>query len=175
MKTLKFFLIVTLTVTTQLVSAQQSNSKWAKWSSLMGEWVGKGNGQPGQGSGFFTFSTDLDETVLVRKSHTEFPATADKKAFAHNDLMYIYPDYTGTASKAIYFDNEGHVINYAISYSENSIVLTSDIIQNAPRFRLSYFMIDKDTINVRFEFAPPQNPEGFKTYIEGKSIKKLLK
>ncbi|NVO10742.1 MAG: hypothetical protein HXX16_12315 [Bacteroidales bacterium] len=172
MKRLRLSLTLALILFVQLGWAQQPNSKWEKWNFLMGEWVGEGSGQPGKGGGYFSFNTDLDGNVLVRKGHTEFPATPDKKASVHDDLMYIYPDYTGNASKAIYFDNEGHVINYSITYTENSIVLTSEAIQNAPRFRLSYIMIDKDSVNVRFEFAPPSKPDDFKIYIEGKSVRK---
>ncbi|NOU18759.1 MAG: hypothetical protein HOO91_14480 [Bacteroidales bacterium] len=172
MKKLRFSLALALILFVQLCWAQQPNSKWEKWNFLMGEWVGEGNGQPGKGGGYFSFNTDLDGNILVRKSHTEFPATSDKKASVHDDLMYIYTDYTGNISKAIYFDNEGHVINYSITYSENSIVLTSEAIQNAPRFRLSYIVIDKDSVNVRFEFAPPSKPDDFKIYIEGKSVRK---
>jgi len=171
MKTLKIVLFVAIILATQNLSAQQ-HKQWEKWSFLMGEWVGEGNGQPGQGSGSFSFTTDLDENIIVRKSITEFPATKDKPASTHKDLMYIYHDNTGNSSKSIYFDNEGHVINYTITYAENSTVFTSDIIQNTPRFRLSYFLINKDTLNVKFEFAPPQNPESFKTYIEGKCTRK---
>jgi len=110
--------------------------------------------------------------VLVRKSHTEFPATTDRPASVHEDLMIIYPDYTGIVSKAIYFDNEGHTINYAITFADNTIVFTSDAMPNAPRFRLSYIPVDANTVNIKFEMASPQSPEVFKTYIEGKSIKK---
>lgn len=172
MKISKQFLAIAIILTSHMVFAQQSDVKWDKWSFLMGEWVGEGNGQPGQGNGSFTFQTDLDGKVLVRKNHTEFPATADRPASIHNDLLYIYPDYSGNASKAIYFDNEGHVINYSIVYAENSIVLTSDIIPNAPRFRLSYIFLGNDSVNIKFEFAAPQNPNDFRVYIEGKSIRK---
>jgi len=172
MKVLKLFLTIVMIYIANSVFAQQPGTKWEKWNFLMGEWVGEGSGQPGKGGGYFSFNTDLDGNVLVRKGHTEFPATADKEASVHDDLMYIYPDYTGNVAKAIYFDNEGHVINYLITYTENSIVLTSEAMQNAPRFRLSYIMIDKDSVNVRFEFAPSSKPNDFKTYIEGKSVRK---
>ena len=172
MKTLRTVIFVAILFASQAISAQHPASiNWDKWKFLIGEWVGEGNGQPGQGSGSFTFGTDLDSKILVRKNHTEFPATKDKPAFVHNDLLFIYPDYTGTASKAIYFDNEGHVINYTITYTDNSIVFTSEAIPNAPRFRLSYIQLGKDTVNIKFEFASPQNQEEFKTYLEGKSIK----
>lgn len=174
MKISKLLLIVVVSLITLSVFAQpqQKPINWDKWNFLIGEWVGEGNGQPGQGSGSFTFQTDLDGMILVRKNHTEFPATTDRPASIHNDLLYIYPDFSGTPSKAIYFDNEGHVINYSINYTDNSIVFTSDMIPNAPRFRLSYTSLGNDAVNVKFEFAPPQGPEDFKVYIEGKSIRK---
>jgi hypothetical protein len=172
MKNLKSYLTVIIILASHSIFAQQSKINWDKWNFLIGEWVGEGNGQPGQGSGSFTFQTDLDGKILVRKNHTEFPATADRPAATHNDLLYIYPDFTGVAAKAIYFDNEGHVINYAITYSEGSIVFTSDIIPNAPRFRLTYTSLGNDAVNIKFEFAQPQKPDEFKVYIEGKSIRK---
>ena len=172
MKAPKLFLMVVIILTTHAAFAQQPNIKWDQWNFLIGEWVGEGNGQPGQGSGTFTFQTDLDGKILVRESFTEFPATANKPASVHKDLLYIYPDYSGIALKAIYFDNEGHVINYTITYSENSITFTSDIIPNAPRFRLTYISLGTDVVNTKFEFAAPQNPDDFKTYIEGKSTRK---
>jgi len=173
MKRLRSILFVVILLTTYTVPAQQPTSiNWDKWKFLMGEWVGEGNGQPGQGRGSFTFSNDLDGKILVRKNHTEFPAAKDKPAFVHDDLLFIYPDYTGTASKAIYFDNEGHVINYTITYTDNSIVFTSEAIPNAPRFRLSYINLDENSVNIRFEFASPQNQDDFKVYLEGKSFRK---
>jgi hypothetical protein len=168
----KYLLITFMVLALQPAFTQPIADKWARWNLLLGEWVGEGNGQPGQGSGSFSFSFDLDGKVLVRKSHTDFPESKEKDASVHNDLMFIYPDFNNSVSKAIYFDNEGHVINYSISYSVNSIVLTSETIPNVPIFRLSYSIIDNDTVNVKFEVAPFNKPEAFRTYIEGKSIRK---
>jgi len=99
----------------------QSNSAWDKWSWLAGEWVGEGSGQPGQGGGTFSFKPSLDNKILVRESHSEYPAVGSKPKIIHNDLMIIYPDYSGNPVKAIYFDNEGHTINYSISYADKLI------------------------------------------------------
>jgi len=90
----------------------QKKSSWDKWNWLTGEWAGEGSGQPGQGGGTFSFKPDLDQNILVRKSHSEYPETANKLKVIHDDLMIIYLGDTGIASKAIYFDNEGHTINY---------------------------------------------------------------
>ncbi len=147
----------------------QQGTIWEKWNWLIGEWVGEGNGQPGQGGGFFTFKTDLDQNILVRKGHTEIAASENKPKVIHDDLMIIYPGYTGSSSKAIYFDNEGHTINYLISYSESSIIFTSEKITDAPVFRLSYTLLDKETVNTKFEMS--RDGITFTTYIEGKSKK----
>jgi hypothetical protein len=148
----------------------QQNLSWDKWNWLMGEWVGEGSGIPGQGGGVFSFKLDLDKKILVRKSHSEYPATHDKPAILHEDLLIVYPDKTGSPGKAIYFDNESHVIQYTITYSEKSIRLTSDKSSNAPVFRLTYVYLDDSTVNTKFEMS--QDGEKFMTYIEGKSKKK---
>jgi hypothetical protein len=145
----------------------QQSLTWDKWNWLMGEWEGEGSGQPGQGDGTFSFKLDLDKKIIIRKSHSEYPATENKPRIIHDDLMIVYLDFSGSASKAIYFDNEGHTINYAITYSDKSIVLTSDKISNVPIFRLTYTLLDSETINTKFEMS--QDGEKFMTYIEGKS------
>ena len=147
----------------------QLNSNWEKWNWLIGEWRGEGSGQPGQGEGTFNFKPDLDNKILVRRSHTQFPASANKQGTIHNDLMIIYPDYSGNPAKAIYFDNEGHTINYSITYADQTIVLTSDKITNVPVFRLSYQLLQNKMVSTKFEFS--QDGVQFKTYLEGKSIK----
>jgi hypothetical protein len=83
----------------------QQRTTCEKWNWLVGEWVGEGSGQPGQGSGFFTFKTDLDNNILVRKDHTEIVATENKPKVIH-DLRIIYPGNSGSSTKAIYYDNE---------------------------------------------------------------------
>lgn len=152
--------------------AQKPNIIWTNWKPLIGEWVGEGNGQPGNGNGSFSFRFDLDNSVIIRKSHTEFPATSGRPAFTHDDLLIIYPDDNGLPKKAIYFDNEVHTINYSIEYTSKSIVLTSVKIADKPCFRLTYEIIDDLTVNVKFEMSTPQKQDDFKIYLEGKSIKK---
>ena len=147
----------------------QQKPNWDQWRWLTGEWVGEGSGQPGTGGGTFSFKTDLDQHVLIRKSHSEYTATADKPQVIHDDLMVVYPDFSGTPAKAIYFDNEGHTINYSITYSDKSIILTSDKIPNVPIFRLTYSLLDNETVNTKFEMS--QDGVKFFTYIEGKSKK----
>ena len=134
------FTLLLLPVLTAVCSAQSAIS-WDKWTFLTGTWAGEGSGQPGQGSGGFSFSFDLDQKILVRKSHTEFPASGDRPATVHDDLLVVYPEAGGNPSKAIYFDNEGHVIHYTIGYSGELIVLTSEKRGNLPVFRLTGYSL----------------------------------
>ena len=61
--------------------AQESAKAWASFEYLIGDWVGEGEGQPGQGTGGFTFLPDLQNHILVRKSYAAYPATKDRPAF----------------------------------------------------------------------------------------------
>lgn len=145
----------------------QQNSTWTKWTWLIGNWKGEGNGEPGKGSGVFSFKTDLNDKILVRKAHSVYPGAAGKPSIVHDDLLIVSLDYTGNPSKAVYFDNEGHTINYTITYSDKAIVFVSDKIPSVPTFRLTYTSLDNDTVNTKFEMS--QDGVKFMTYVEGKS------
>ncbi len=154
--------------------AQQITNPWSKWDYLLGEWIGDGKGDPGEAKGWFTLKMDLDKNILVRTNHAEFPATKDRPAANHDDLMIVYAGNDETSAKAIYFDNEKHVINYKVSYNEaeNAIILTSDANEGAPRFRFTYKKIDDKKIKTIFEIAPPGKPDSFMVYVEGTAHRK---
>ena len=145
----------------------QPEDRWRDFSFLLGEWQGEGRGSPGEGAGTFSFELSLDGRVLVRKSHSTYPATKDRPAFVHDDLMLIYPE--GGRMRAIYFDNEDHVIHYAVSVVADppGLVFLGDPTPNKPRFRFRYTSLGKDKVNSRFEIAPPGKPDAFSLYIEG--------
>ncbi|MFI5133421.1 MAG: hypothetical protein ACHQEB_03745 [Chitinophagales bacterium] len=152
------------------ISFAQSTNTWDKCKWLIGDWVGEGSGQPGQGQGWFSLKEDLSGKVLVRKNHSEYPAANGKPAIIHDDLMIVYTDFSGNPSKAIYFDNEGHTINYSISYTANTITFLSDKTPNVPVFRLTYTSIDNDNVDIKFEMS--QDGEKFMTYTDGKCKRK---
>ena len=147
----------------------QQNTYWEKWNWLIGEWKGEGSGNPGQGSGTFSFSFDLDQKVLIRKNHSEYPATESQSRIIHDDLMIVYSDDNMTPSKAIYFDNEGHTINYSITFPEQTVVFLSDTVKGGPVFRLTYTLIESHTIGIKFEMS--QDGEKYITYLDGKCEK----
>lgn len=125
-------------------------------------------GQLGLGGGSFTFKHDLDDKILLRKNHSAYPATKDRPAVSHDDLMIIYPG--NNSPRAIYFDNEGHVINYSINLSENAITLINDKVQGVPVFRLTYSLLGAQSVSIKFEMS--QDGEKFKTYLEGSARKR---
>jgi hypothetical protein len=151
--------------------AQQSKdtTNWDAFRFLLGDWVGEGTGAPGEATGGFSFSFDLEGKVLVRRNRADYPATKDRSAFSHTDLMVIYHEPDGQTVRAIYFDNEGHVIHYSVSLSQDQTALTflSDPSPSAPRFRFTYIKARNDSMTFRFDIAPPGKPEGFSKYLEG--------
>jgi hypothetical protein len=157
---------------TPVRAQQQPSINWNAFKFLIGEWVGEGTGTPGEGSGGFTFSYDLQSTVLIRKNFANYPATKDRPAFTHDDLMIVY--HEGGKTRATYFDNEQHVINYGVTVSSdsNSIVFVSDAMPSAPRFRLTNAKAGADKVTITFEIAPPGKPESFTRYIEAAARRK---
>ena len=147
----------------------QQNNPWENWSWLIGEWKGEGGGQPGQGEGTFSFSFDLDKKILVRKSHTEYPQPENKPNIVHTDLMIVYTGNSGSPSKSIYFDNEGHIINYTVSTTGKEIIFTSEKTSDSPIFRLTYSLLEKDLVDTRFEIS--MDGVNFRMYVQGKSRK----
>jgi hypothetical protein len=144
---------------------------WSGWKFLIGEWSGEGTGTPGQGSGGFSSLPDLSGRVLIRKNRAEYPATKDKPAYSHEDLMVIYPDTP--VERAVYFDNEGHVIHYTAEFKgPGEVVLTSEARKPEPRFRLTYTKLGPDRIGIRFEIASPGKPDAFAPYIEATAHRK---
>ncbi len=166
-RTFSAFLLVAFSA--GAATAPPEDDAWKPYRFLAGEWAGEGGGEPGKGSGRFSFAWDLQEKVLVRRNRAEYPAAQGRPAFTHEDLMVIYRADRGEPTKAIYFDSEGHVINYAVTFSDDKRTLTflSDAAPATPRFRLSYTKTGDDSMGIKFEIAPPGKPDQFKTYLEG--------
>jgi len=159
-------------VTLLLCCAAQPKAEaanWDSWRFLLGKWTGKASGQPGEGTGTFSFRFELQGKILVRRNRDDFPATKERAAFSHEDLLVIYPETGGPRTRAIYFDNEGHVIHYTAEFFEdkNTLIFLSDPAPSAPRFRLSYTKGENGSLVIGFAIAPPGKPEAFSTHVEG--------
>ncbi len=123
---------------------------------------------PGQGKGTSTFAPDLNGTVLLRKVHLDYPASKERAAFCHDDLLYVYHDPADDSVRAIFFDSESHVIPYSVSVAAggDSIQFLSDAAPSGTRARMTYSRIGEDSVSEKFELAPPGKPDQFATYVE---------
>ena len=118
---------------------------------LQGDWIAEG--------GSFSLRPELDGKILVRRNHSQ-PTGGNP----HEDLMVIHP------GAADYWDNEGHVIHYAVTADGRSAVFLSREDGAGPRFRLTYVSTGAHTVSIKFEIAPPGKP--FQSYLEGKVHRK---
>ena len=146
--------------------AQTVESPFKPIAFLIGDWVGEGDGKPGESTGAFSFSLDLDKKIAIRKNH------ADLKDGVHDDLMIAYADPAGKGLRAIYFDNEGHVIAYSVESIFDGVRFVSDASAPGPRFRLTYKKTGEKTVSIQFEIAAPGKPDAFAPYITAKARKK---
>jgi len=123
---------------------------------LLGSWAGR---DPDQAStGHFTLEADLGGKLLVRRGRNDSPKGR------HDDLMVVFPTPAGL--RAAYFDNEGHIIQYAVTTSAQRIELISDAVPGQPRFRLRYDIHGRDELAIDFAIAPPGGTE-FAHYLGG--------
>lgn len=164
------FLII---FSTDTFSQPAQKPNWDGFKFLIGDWVGEGIGAPGEASGTITFYLALDDQILVRKNHTEYPAVNGRPAFTHDDVTIHY--HENNSVRAIYFDNEGHTIHYSAAFTPDSsaLILISGANQSAPRFRFTYQKMEDEKLKVIFEIAPPGKPEEFTKYVEGIVKKKI--
>jgi hypothetical protein len=124
---------------------------WKKLEFLLGKWAGaagKKDTPLGAGQGTFSFELQLEKKIVVRHNNAAYDS-----GVRHEDLLIVYME--SGAPHAIYFDSEGHVIRYAVSFpAANSVVFESDGTQPGPRYRLSY-ALRKESLDGKFEVAPP--------------------
>ncbi|HEX3553347.1 MAG TPA: hypothetical protein VIA62_08960 [Thermoanaerobaculia bacterium] len=134
---------------------------WEPLAFLVGDWEGTGTGAPGASKGGFSFEPQIQGNGLLRRS------TNDSPSGHHEDVMLVYRN-PGGAFRAVYVDNERHVIQYAVTATAEprGAVFLSDEAAGMPRFRLTYKLRPDGTVGITFELAPPGSAV-FKTYTEG--------
>jgi hypothetical protein len=137
---------------------------WEPLRFLMGHWAGEGGGQPGAAGGAFSFEPDLQGKILLRKSYAEYPPANGKPAYRHDDLMVVYHAEGSRQIRATYFDNEGHVIQYAVTPAQGAVAFESDASGAGPRYRLTYTDAGAGKVRIRFEIAAPG--KAYSTYLE---------
>jgi len=151
-----------------LAAPSTAPDAWKDWAPLLGEWVA--DKQPDGATGGFTLEPAVRGRVLVRKNRADYPASKDRPASHHEDLMVVF--HEGGTTRADYFDNEGHVIHYTVTIRDGGAHFVSDPTPGAPRFRLSYGWSSPGPVVITFEIAPPDSPDAFKPYIRATARRK---
>ncbi len=146
---------------------------WKPLRFLLGTWdaTTKGGSAGASGTGTYTFQLELKDHILSRRTNSaECKGPSDFNC-EHSDLLYVYPDAPGGALKAVFFDNEGHVIHYKVSTpTAASVFFVSDPSQKGPQYRLSYELKDKELFG-KFEIRMPGQDQ-FKAYLEWSGARK---
>jgi hypothetical protein len=147
------------------LGAQGEPDVWKPLRFLMGTWEAKSSGGRVEGSGSYVFQTELRGHVLVRRSATsECKGPLDFNC-EHSDILYVYPEAGGTSYRAIYFDNEGHVIHYNV---ETSTPATAIFLSD--QFRLTY-ELKNGVMSGKFQMKAPGQTD-FRSYLEWRGGKK---
>ena len=122
-------------------------------------------------AGRYTFNRELGGHILARHA-TSDPGCTAPASFdcSHSDLLYIFQDVPGSALKADYFDNEGHVIHYEVSTPKPTSVVFLSAPGPGPQFRLSY-ELSGQTMTGRFQMHMPGQGD-WRTYLEWSGSRK---
>ena len=147
--------------------ASAKTDPWFGIRFLIGSWEAKTTGGMAQAqvSAGYSFRLELRDHVMARHTRSGFCSAPDDFNCLHSDLLYIYPAATGQSFEAIYLDNEGHVLHYAVSTPKpGSVVFLSDAAQPGSQYRLSYTFLDR-VMSGQLEMKIPGQAD-FTNYLE---------
>ena len=155
-----------------LASAQSAPDPFAPLAFLLGTWEAKTINNPTvTASGSYSFRAELNGHILARHSTANGCKGPDDFNCQHGDLLYIYTEGPGRPLRAIYFDNEGHVIHYTVTApTPTTAEFLSDANSPGPQFRLLYELKDS-VMSGRFQIRMPGQSE-WKSYLEWRGARK---
>jgi len=163
-----FALLVALDLSSSTIALADQDNPWQALNFLQGTWAAnaEGGSAGAHSSGLYAFEYELRQHVLSRVSKSPVACKGPAKFDCeHSDLLYIYQDAEGGPLKAIYFDNEGHVIHYTVSTPDaTTVVFLSDASSTGPQFRLIY-QRKALTMYGKFQTRMPGQEE-WKSYLE---------
>ena len=139
--------------------------RWKAFRFLIGNWSGDGTGVAGQGVGDLSVETDLNESILKMTNQVNF--TGKDRKTTYRSTMVV-----SAGSKALFVDNEGHVLHYTVSFGPKTITFVSDPERNSPRFRFTYTDLGGKQVKCSFDIAPPPTLDKYTIHVSGTATKK---
>ena len=148
------------------IASHTAPDPWQSLSFLEGAWEAKTQATPGvSAAGRYTFQRELGGHILARHSTSDAgckgPITFDCE---HGDLLYLFQEAPGQPIKAIYFDNEGHVIHYNVSTPAPANAVFLSDTGPGPQFRLTY-ELKSSVMYGKFQMRMPGQSE-WHSYLE---------
>jgi hypothetical protein len=141
-------------------AAKPAASPLASLAFLQGTWDAKAQGDTdATATGAYTFQLELNGHILAR--HGAYASCKGPQDFdcSHKDLLYVYSDGSPQPLKAIFFDNEGHVIHYTVTTPDpTTAVFLSDSSAPGPQFRLTY-SLSGGVMSGKFQMLMPGQTE----------------
>jgi hypothetical protein len=103
---------------------------------------------------------------MTRKGWCEFPASAKRHAYRHEDLLIVYAD-AESKIHGMFWDNEDHIIIYSDVHfepGETGVRFVSDPDVPGPRQQLEYRFEKPDHLSAVFSLFLP-GASGFTPYL----------
>ncbi len=163
-------LVVFAVIAAGVLNAQtpsKGKGQWSALSFLEGTWeaITEGGAAKASAAGTYSFKRELGGHILARHSSADRCKGPTDFDCDHGDLLYVYEDGPGQPLRAIYFDNEGHVIHYGVSApTPTSVIFISDEGAPGPRFRLVYELKDS-VMSGKFQMQMPGKAD-WMSYLE---------
>jgi hypothetical protein len=176
---MKRFIAAALLLGLSLAQYHRANAApadpWKALAFLEGTWDAhtQGGSAQAQGSGTYSFESELKHHVLVRRSG-DSTGCIGPKGFdcEHSDVLYVYQDAKDQPLKAIYFDSEGHVIHYTVTTPDSTTaIFISEASPSGPQFQLVYQLKDW-VMSGKFQMRMP-GQTAWKSYLEWSGAKRI--
>lgn len=151
----------------------------ARFSILIGEWKGTGEGQPGASTMEREYSFVLNGKFLqVKNKSTYIPQPKNPKGEIHEDIGLISYDRRRKVYVFRQFHAEGFVNQYVLDSllsNDKKFVFVTESIENIPlgwRAKETYNIISSDEFEEIFELAEPGKE--FEIYSKSRHTRKKL-
>jgi hypothetical protein len=168
-----FAALFTLNLTPSDQALSAPADPWKPLTFLEGTWEARtqSGSANAQANGTYTFKLELKDHVLARHSIPAGCKGPNDFDCDHSDLLYVYQEAEGQPLKAIYFDNEGHLIHYIVSAPDSTTaIFVSEASPSGPQFRLVY-QLKEAVMSGKFQIRMPGQAE-WKSYLEWSGSRK---